>query len=217
MALFKSNNATHFYERGQSIGELLIAIAVAGILVTGATITITTSLRSGIAQQGTRNAVLFGQELLDQASAVALGDWHEVDSASPCIPNEHYVDASGSTLDIVCGREGTLNPALLVNGLQYVRYFSVNDVWRKTNIGGDIVAQTATTCVTSNDCKDPSTKKITVSVTWTPNGPTTPLQFERYITRGRTSVLRDSDWTSASTYFYKDSTIQVGPSITLTP
>ena len=198
------------YERGQSIGELLIAITVAGIFVTGATITVTTALRAGVAQQGQQSGVTFGQELLDQVNVVATANWHDIDTPPACASGQYYIGVSGTKLAVFCGPETRdLNASLSVNGLDYVRYFSINPVCRATTTGGDIVA-----CGANND---PSTRQIIVNVTWSPNGPASPLQFSRYVTRGRTVVSQDTSWDALNPYADKDLKIQDGPSITLVP
>ena len=69
-----------------------------------------------------------------------------------------------------------------ISGSNFIRYFYVENVNRDAN--GNIVS--------SGGTEDPSTQKITVTVTWP--GTTTGISFSEYVTRTGSSVFRQTDW-----------------------
>jgi hypothetical protein len=73
--------------------------------------------------------------------------------------------------------------AQLYNSQVFNRYFYLTNVCRD---GNDNIV----TCGT----EDPSTQQITVNTDWWQTGATSTVSLNRYITRGRHLILRQTDW-----------------------
>ena len=178
--------------RGQSLVELLIAVSIAGFFIAGATITVTTALKSGGSTEAQQTGAFFAQELLDQASAVAIADWHNIDpSFLNCAPsaNEYYFTVGGGSLVRTCGREQKT-----FSGADYTRYITVLDVYRQNNRGGGIALANCAAL----DCNDPSTKRIVSTATWMQNGIPQTLQLTTYVTRSRAKLFEQTDWSGGA-------------------
>src|SRR3989338_2923849 len=96
-ALFKNS-------KGQSLIEILIGITIAGMLISGAVLTITASLRSSVQNKNIQTATSLGQELLDKASVFAEGGWLGIYNLSKS-PTQYYLAISGPSFVTSSGAE----------------------------------------------------------------------------------------------------------------
>ncbi len=161
---------------GQSIIEILIAVAVGALLVIAAAGVIAPALRSNTQANRVQVVVALGKELSDNIRAWAEGDWHNVLNLATTSANVYYLNATSSPFTSATGTE-----SVVVATTTYRRYFYIDNVQR--NAAGTIVS--------SGGSSDPSTKRITVGYNW-PQGVTTTFAF--FLTRYRNNVFDQTDW-----------------------
>lgn len=160
--------------RGQSLLEILIAVAIGAILVTAAATVISPALRATKKVSEVQTAAALGKELLDNARVLADANWNNFASLLTTSANRYYI--SGVPFSAAPGSE-----AIVISGVTYARYFYVDDVWR--NLASDEI-------VASGGVSDPSTKKITIEYSWQ-NG---SGNITSYITRRKNFVFHQTDW-----------------------
>ena len=166
--------------RGQSLVEVLVAIAIGAILVVAAVTIIAPALRVNTQASRVQIAASLAKELSDSVRVWAEGDWHSILDLATTSANTYYLIASSSPFTATSGVE-----SVLVSTTTYSRYFYVEDVLRDSS--GYIA--------TSSGSNDPSTKQVTVGYHW-PQGTTTTYSF--YLTRHRNNVFRQTDWSGGS-------------------
>lgn len=170
-------------ERGQSLVELLVGVAIVTIIISSIVGAVVLVLRSNLQSTTSRTAAALGGEIINGVRSVAEGRWSNLYSVSPKGPSTTYrVTASGTALAIVSGSED-----IVVNNLTYTRFFSVENVNRDS-------AQN----IAASGTEDPSTQKITVTVRWQVSGDTAKLQTTEYLTRFRNEVTKFTDWSGSS-------------------
>ena len=171
-------------EKGQSLAELLVGVAVVTIILSSVVGAIILVVRSNLQSTTSRTAAALGEEMMDSVRSVAEGKWSNLYSVSSKGSSTTYrVTASGTALLIVSGSED-----ISVNNATYTRFFSVENVSR------DSVQSIA-----ASGTEDPSTQKITITVRWQVGGNTANLQTTEYLTRFRNEVTKFTDWSGSST------------------
>ncbi len=170
--------------KGQSLAELLVGIAIVTIIIASIVGAVILVLRSNLQATTTRTAAALGEEMTNGVRSVAEGKWSDLYNVSSKGPSTTYrLTTSGTTLLIVSGSED-----IVVNNVTYTRFFSVENVNRDTV--GNIAA---------SGTEDPSTQKITATVRWQLGGKTADLNTSEYLTRFRNEVTRFTDWSGSST------------------
>ena len=167
-----------FYERGQSLVEILIAVGISAALIGSVVSTYVVSLRSNANARLSAIGTQLAQETYDNVKALAESDWHTIYSVTKGA-NQHLVLAD-DTFSVVPGTE-----AFEVDGTLYTRSFVVENVQR--GLSGDIVS--------SGGEDNPSTQKVTVTVSWPISGETDDTKITGYIARNRNASLRSTNWT----------------------
>lgn len=162
---------------GQSLVEVLVAIAIGVILIAGAITIISPALDTHRTVQGAKIAGGLGKELLEDVRVLAESDWHAIDSLATTSANTYYLVASTSPFTVSSGIE-----SVAVATTTYTRYFYLDDVYR--NVSGRILSDTS-------GSYDPSTKKVTVRFTWPPVASNT---ITSYLTRSRGRLFIQTDW-----------------------
>ena len=171
-------------ERGQSLAELLVGVAIVTVIISSIVGAIVLVLRSNLQSTTARTAAALGEEMMNGVRSVAEGKWTNLYSVSPKGASTTYrVTASGTGLVILSGSED-----VAVNNITYTRFFSVE------NVNRDSVQKIA-----ASGTEDPSTQKITITVRWQISGDTAVLQTAEYLTRFRNEVTRFTDWSGSST------------------
>lgn len=166
---------------GQTLIEILIGLGVAAIIIGGAVYSIVFTLSSGTENQKKQAATGLATELISQARTVADADWLGIyNLPSKGTSTSYYIMASGSILIATSGYK-----TAIVDNEDYEILFSLENVSRDVN---DDVTE-------SGGTDDPSTQKVTAKIRW-PAGGTSPSEFSigDYITRWRTRVFRQDDW-----------------------
>jgi len=164
--------------KGQSLIEVLLAVAIGAILITAGVALIVPALQSNTQASKIQVASSLGKELLDNVRVWSEGNWNNVLLLATGTSNTYYLNATSSpftasTVDSV--------QSLVVGTSTYTRSFYLSDVQRDS--GGNVV--------TSGGNYDPSTKRVTVVYSW-PGG--TVNTMSTYVVRGKNAVVSQSDW-----------------------
>lgn len=168
-------------QRGQSLIELLVGIALGTLFISGAIGIIVLSLRIGSQNKLSQTATELTHELATQIPVVASADWHELYDLSPHgTSTQYYLVQSGGFLEAASGTEN-----ITVNSQPYVRWFAVSDVYRDAS---DVIVTDGSGTV------DPSSLHITVTTAWVYNGDASRVEFSQYVTRNRSRVFNQTDW-----------------------
>jgi len=154
---------------GQLLLELLLAMALSAIMLPALLVGLTAS-RSGKAQQQERlDATTFAKEAYDALRVVREQGWTYVKN-----DGRYYPVLNGNTWALATG-SGT------VNG--FTRYLDISDVFR--DINGNIA--------TSGGTIDPSTKKITITVSWTTPYPSS-ISYVYYVVDTNNQIYTQSSF-----------------------
>jgi prepilin-type N-terminal cleavage/methylation domain-containing protein len=175
-------NMNNLNKKGQSLIELIVAMAIGVILLVGGVSAIVPILKISSNVARIQAASALGKELLDNARVLADSNWHAFGGLSMGAANGYYIVASTSPFTIATGTE-----SVAVATTTYTRHFYLEDVYRNPTFilsAGD---------VGPSDQYDPSTKKITVVYSWPPNASGTIVS---YLVRTGDDVVSISDWTS---------------------
>lgn len=166
--------------RGQSLIEILIAVAIGALMITAAAAIITPVLRINTQSGRMQVSATLAKELVENVRVWAEGDWHNVFNLATSSVNHYYLLAASSPFASSSGDE-----SISVSTTTYTRYFYVDDVSR--DAGGKIVSGVGT--------NDPSIKKITVIYGWS-GGTTSSLAI--YLTRNANKIFSQTDWSGGS-------------------
>jgi type II secretory pathway pseudopilin PulG len=168
------------YSRGgQSLVELLIAVAIGTILVAAAAAVISPVLKINTQANRAQTATALAHELLDNVRVWAEGDWHNISGLATTSANHYYLNTATSPFSSSTGDE-----PVTVSTTTYTRYFYVDDVFRDAS--GNI------TNSSSGASFDPSTKLVTVVAYSWPTSAT--YTISTYLTRYRNNVFDQTDW-----------------------
>ncbi len=135
--------------RGQSLMEILIAVALGALFVGAAVSIIAPVLRIGTNSTQSQTATALTREFADNIRAWGEGDWHNVANLATSSANHYYLNTSASPFTVNSGNEN-----ITLGGATYQRYFYTDDVYRDSS--GNITS--------TGNTYDPSSKKITICV-----------------------------------------------------
>jgi type II secretory pathway pseudopilin PulG len=161
---------------GQSLIEILIAVAIGFILIMGAVGIISPTIKSSSQASRAQTAIALGKELLENVRVFSEANWHNIAGLSTSSANHYYLNTSSSPFAAVSGEEN-----ITIATTTYLRYFYVEEVNRDST--GKIV--------TGGGISDPSTKKITVAYKWPESAIRT---MTVYLTRAKNNIFLQSDW-----------------------
>jgi hypothetical protein len=164
--------------RGQSISEVLLAIAVGAIFMVAAVAVIVPALRESSQAGNIQQGATVGQALLDNVRVWSESGWSNITSLATGTAYQYYLITSSSPYTATSGIQ-----SLAIGTTTFVRYFYLSDAYR-TSGGG--LSSTST-----NNTYDPSTKQVTVVYNWT-QGTTTTIST--YLTRNDDAVIDQTDW-----------------------
>mgnify|MGYP001611742244 CR=1 FL=1 len=169
-------------KRGQSLAEILIAVAVGAIIIGSAAIGVSVLLRSNVDSRASQTASFLAREFLDKTRSLSESDWHNIWDLSPKgVASSYKIVASGTTgLAIASGTESST-----IENITYTRYFTVENIRRDAS---DNIVESGGTW------DDPSTQKITAVVQWPSGGQTREIAISEYFTRWRNKIFRQTDW-----------------------
>ncbi len=168
-------------KKGQSLMEILIAIAIGVIMIGVAIAVIAPALKIRSETNEAKIGAALGRELLENFRVVAESNWHNVDTLATGTNNTFYFTTTTNLFVSTSGQE-----LIVVGTTTYTRYFYIEDVCRSAI---DYVSGVAPCNV--GDKNDPSTKKVTVIFRW-PDSETST--FSTYVTRFKNQIFSQSDW-----------------------
>jgi len=169
-------NTRNNFRSGQSLIEILIAVAVGAILIGGVLTVISPSLRINTDARRTQIGAGIAKELAEGVRVLSESGWHSIADLAITSLNPHYLITSSSPFTATSGIE-----VVMVGTSTFNRYFYIDDV--KRNLSGDIVE--------GGSISDPSTKKLTVVYSWEVGD---PRSNSSYISRSRNYALIQDDW-----------------------
>ncbi len=94
-------------EKGQLLVEILIAIVVGGIFITGATVAILSVIRHNFENRGNQVAGSLAFNLVNQVIGVARSDWHDVYGLNKGSSNTYYLVSGATSSVVVSGQESS--------------------------------------------------------------------------------------------------------------
>lgn len=181
-------------KRGALLLELLIAISVLAIILSVSTQAVFVSMQSGKTSAESDVAIALASEALEASRGIAEEKWQNVYNLTK---GSHYHPVSSS------GNKWTLSAsieAIQLNTANYTRYITIQNVCRDTIADSRSITGitdtdgTLTTCTTSTGTFDPSTQKVTATVSWQGNG--SPVAVSDYFIRWRNKVCSQTGWTT---------------------
>lgn len=180
--------------RGQSLVELVVGVSVAAIIIGAVTGTSIIILRSNVQTKRLQAAANLSQELSDNLRSFAESDWRNIYDLAHGSGNHFYLNTATSPFSTSTGDE-----TIAVEGVNYTRYFYVENVNRDLCGVGAVTTAATTTCASGPDqtgvADDPSTQKATVTVTWPDSAGITLVE---YLSRSRANTFRQTDWIGGS-------------------
>jgi len=169
---------TKKWEGGQSLVEILIAVGISAALIGSVVSTYVVSLRSNANARLSAVGTQLAQETYDNVKALAEADWNTIHSLTKGAT--YHLSLIGDTFEVISGTQVSE-----VDEVPYTKSFVIENVQR--GIGGDIIE------LGGNN--DPSTQKVTVTVSWPIVGEADDTKITGYISRNRNSSLRSTNWT----------------------
>lgn len=170
------------FRSGQTLTEILVAVAVGTIMILGAIMVIAPALKGNTLAAQTQIGIGLGKELMDNVRAFSESDWHNIYDLSKGSGNKYYLNSTSSPFTVATGTQ-----SIVVATTTYSRYFYVDNVSR--DAGGAIVQVGGT--------NDPSTQKLTVIYSW-PQSSSRVLS--EYLTRFGNQSYTQSDWSAGPIY-----------------
>jgi len=167
---------TQYRPYGQSLVELLVAIAIGTILIGGSVAMIGASIRSyGTVKKHLQTNVLMRQAA-EVIQSLVRSDWHSIYDLTK--GSDYKITESGNVWTISAGQETDT-----INDVSYKRYFQIYNVDRD---GNDNISETGT--------DDPSTQKITIILEYGDNyASSSSISF--YLTRSEfNAIFGQTDW-----------------------
>ncbi len=180
--------------------EIILAILIGTLIIGVAANLITVSQRAGQISGEKNNAILLAQEGMEAIESIKDGSWHDLylppdgtgdsdldkgDEEIFCIEND---GSSWSLFGPFVNLPSIPNCEIDLNGIIYLRKIVIDNVQRDfTDSKRKIVA--------SGGTEDPSTQKIKISVSFSRGS---DVVLEKYITRWKNQIFRQSDWTGGS-------------------
>ena len=90
---------------GQLLIEILVAIGVGSILITGATIAITATIRSNFETRGLQEASLLARDQMDKVRSFASQNWYNIDGLSKGSSSRYMLIPSATNAVAILGEE----------------------------------------------------------------------------------------------------------------
>lgn len=164
---------------GSLLFELLIVISLLAVILSVGANAVYLSLRSNQISGERDIAGALASESLEAVRAVTEENWHNIYSLTK---NTHYYPSEQAGKWILNAGDENVN----INNIIFTRYVTIENVSRD-NLSRNIL--------NSYDSygDDPSTQKVTVTVTW-PGG--NPIIISEYFFRWKNKICNQSDWSA---------------------
>ena len=111
LIIFKRDGLPHSRssEAGQSLIEIIVALAIGALLIGAASFALVFVLRSSIANQGLRSATAFAGDYMHKVRIVSESDWHSIYNLAKGSSTSYMMSASGTEIFILPGFEGVID------------------------------------------------------------------------------------------------------------
>lgn len=176
------NNSSAMKRRGQSLIEVLVAVALGTLIIMGAITILSPALKAGSAASQVQAASAAAKELLEGVRSASAANWNRIYGLSRGASNPYYLNTTSSPFTVSSGTQ-----IIVVASTTISRAFSLSDVYRDS--GGAVVS--------SGGSLDPSTLLVTVWYSWTGGGASKTLQA--LIMRPYGGVWAQTDWSGGAT------------------
>ena len=170
--------------KGQSLIEVLIGIAVGVIIIGGVAATIALTFRSNVQTKNSQTATSLSQEIINEVTDFTAGNWHNLDTLTA--GTQYRLATTGPAFTAVTGVEN-----FVIDSKPFTRYFTYSNVSRDPNTD-------AIQSVYDLNNDDPSTKKITVTVSWQEGASNPSVSISKFVTRSKNLVFVQTDWSGAA-------------------
>ena len=166
--------------KGALLFELLIAISLLAVILSVGANAVFLSLRSDKVSGERDVASSLASETLEATRAVTDENWQNIYSLTKS-SQHYYATQSGGKWILTTGDETVTS-----GGITYTRYVVIDNVSRDGT-----TRNIESSYVSADD--DPSTQKITVTVSW-PTG--SPLSISEYFFRWKNKICNQTDWST---------------------
>jgi len=140
-------------QSGQLLTEVLVALAVGGILVVAATAGIVSVIKQNHESRSSQNASLIAQDLINKVKTTANSDWHNIYSLSHGSLAKYYIVSSATSSIAVLGQESTLANDIASGLVGYWKFDESGGLVAYDFSGnGNIGNNNTTTVITSENC-----------------------------------------------------------------
>ncbi len=170
-------------QKGAFLLELLIVIALLGVILGVATQAVYVSMLSGKIAGERDVAIGLASETLEAVRGITEENWQGIYNLTKV--SQYQTVMSGTKWATSTGSE-----TIALNKATYTRYFVVENASRDSTVDRKIEA----TYDSAND--DPSTQKITVTVSWTGADPVT---ISEYFVRWKNKTCAQTNWVGGAT------------------
>lgn len=170
--------------KGALLFELLIVISIIGIISAVAANAIFLSMRSNEVSGDRGVASTLASETLEVVRAIAEEDWQNIYGLTKNTQHYYPIQSNGKWVLTSAGDE-TVNQ----NNTIFTRYVIIDNVSRDSS-----TRAIETSYVSADD--DPSTQKVTVTVSWTGG---TPVTMSEYFFRWKNKICGQSGWITEGT------------------
>lgn len=177
-----NKNLTKIKNKGSLLLELLIVIALLGVILGVGAQAVYVSLQSGKISGERDVAMGLASEELEAVRGIAEENWQGVYNLTKT-PQQYHPVQSGTKW-----ATSTASEIIALNNASYTRYFTVDNVSR------DPTTRLIEPTYNSAD-DDPSTQKVTVTVSWTGADPVTIIE---YLLRWKNKACDQTDWSGGA-------------------
>lgn len=192
-------------QKGALLLEILVVTAILGVILSLGAQMIYVSLQSNKIAGDRDVAIGILNETIEAVRSIGDEQWSNIYSLTK--PTQHYYPKqSGGKWVTTSGDE-----VVTMNGILYTRYFAVSNVNRCNDTSRGIASSTS--CSPSNNYSDdPSTQKVTVTVSWSGSE---PISQTEYLLRWRNKVTAQTSWTGSGGE--SGTNVTTGNSLQITP
>lgn len=172
--------------QGQLLLEILIAVGVAAVVLSVVSQLVLTGLKSNKAAVDNTIAENLLEEEFKAVEAIAFSKWQNIYDLTKATSSHYFATSTAGVWATSTGDE--LVP---LGGLDLTRYFTVDNVCRD-DVSRAIITNAGVPPCTAGNSDDPSTQKITVTVSWAGGS----LTRSDHLTRWRNQTCVQTSWNS---------------------
>lgn len=171
-------------QKGFLLLELLVAISILAIILSVGSESVYVSMQSGKTSSESDAAIGLANETLEAVRAISDERWQNIYDLTKGA--QYHTVQSGTKW-----ATSTASEILALNNATYTRYFTVENV-NRCNDSSRTIASSTVCAPADNYSDDPSTQKVTVTVSWQGSG--SPVVISDYFSRWRNKVCTQTDW-----------------------